>query len=260
MTSVNSPVRALPRDLLVIIGLELALIVALHLVGTAQSTVPIRSLGTWLADSDPTVVVVALARLAGLLLGYWLLTSTLAYAAAHLLGWESVTGILRWVTLPVVRRVVHGVTAISLTSASLVGPAAFSVSPALAESVESTDDDSTTDGADDEAADDEPIDAAGWPSPGGDGEFWRPDAITTPVSTAEDADDAESTHTVVEGEHLWSIAESHLRGVTGRAVTEDEICEYWVRVMDVNRDSLRSGDPDLIYPSERITLPPVFAD
>jgi hypothetical protein len=41
------------------------------------------------------------------------------------------------------------------------------------------------------------------------------------------------------------------------ALTNREIAVYWLKVCSVNRDSLRSGDPDLIYPGEIVKLPPV---
>ena len=33
--------------------------------------------------------------------------------------------------------------------------------------------------------------------------------------------------------------------------------ELWVEVVDANRSSIRSGDPDLIFPGEQVTLPAV---
>jgi nucleoid-associated protein YgaU len=37
----------------------------------------------------------------------------------------------------------------------------------------------------------------------------------------------------------------------------DEISPYWRVVIETNREGLRSGDPDLIYPGETVVLPPV---
>lgn len=255
------------------LGLELAVVVALHLAGTPASTVPIRSLGSWLSTSEPTVVLLALARLSGLVIGYWLLTSTALYAAAHLCGWDSLAGVLRWVTLPVVRRVVHGVTAVSLTSASIVGPAAVSIAPAMAQGTDEITDGETEDGETGDSIDDDesggdgsdgapgPVDAAGWPDLDVADDFWVPESVNQPTVADDDDDESEpGTHTVVEGDNLWVIAENHLRDVAGRDVTEDEICEYWVRLIAANEGSLRSGDPDLIYPSEILTLPPVYSE
>jgi hypothetical protein len=65
---------------------------------------------------------------------------------------------------------------------------------------------------------------------------------------------------VVSGDSLWTIAAGHLARATGRAVAEvpvGEVASYWARVVDHNRDALRSGNPNLIYPSEALELPPL---
>jgi nucleoid-associated protein YgaU len=67
-----------------------------------------------------------------------------------------------------------------------------------------------------------------------------------------------AAHTVVEGDNLWHIAAQHLATVTGRdraTLPVSEIAAYWVRVCDANRATLRSGDLDLIYAGEVVTLP-----
>jgi nucleoid-associated protein YgaU len=61
---------------------------------------------------------------------------------------------------------------------------------------------------------------------------------------------------VVEpGDHLWKISETEVARRLGRSARPDEVAPYWLSVIDANRDSLHSGDPDLIYPGESITLP-----
>jgi nucleoid-associated protein YgaU len=57
---------------------------------------------------------------------------------------------------------------------------------------------------------------------------------------------------VIAREHL-----SQQRGGGSGAPTNREVAEYWHRVIEANRDRLRSGDPDLIYPGEEIILPPL---
>ena len=61
------------------------------------------------------------------------------------------------------------------------------------------------------------------------------------------------------GDNLWTIARDHLRGARSGGSgepTNREVAEYWAKVVQANRHGLRSGDPDLIYPDERIELPP----
>jgi hypothetical protein len=61
-------------------------------------------------------------------------------------------------------------------------------------------------------------------------------------------------HVVVEGEHLWSIAAARVRAhhpEPSLAV----VTEYWLAVVAENRQTLRSGDPDLVHPGEVLRLP-----
>lgn len=57
---------------------------------------------------------------------------------------------------------------------------------------------------------------------------------------------------VERGDHLWKISSRHL----GPDAGETEIAPYWREVVEVNKPSLRSGDPDLIFPGEVVKLPP----
>jgi len=62
---------------------------------------------------------------------------------------------------------------------------------------------------------------------------------------------------VVEpGDHLWKISAAHVDSLLGRPAQPEEVSPYWLTVVEVNRDQLQSGDPDLIYPGEMISLPP----
>jgi len=71
---------------------------------------------------------------------------------------------------------------------------------------------------------------------------------------------AARSHRAAEGDNLWTISRDHLARVTNRRSSElsdHEIASYWLRVVAVNRTSLQSGDPDVIFPGELIMLPPV---
>ncbi len=62
---------------------------------------------------------------------------------------------------------------------------------------------------------------------------------------------------VQPGDHLWKISATHLEGILDRPAEPEEIDPYWRVVIETNRASLTSGDPDLIYPGEVIELPRV---
>jgi len=65
---------------------------------------------------------------------------------------------------------------------------------------------------------------------------------------------APSGNTVVvvrAGDNLWVIAQRALGNATNA-----EIASYWRRVIAANTADLRSHDPNLIFPGERVVLPP----
>ena len=59
--------------------------------------------------------------------------------------------------------------------------------------------------------------------------------------------------TVEPGDHIWKISAKHLSDIG----SESRVAPYWRRVIKQNLHNLRSGDPDLIYPGEVISLPEV---
>jgi nucleoid-associated protein YgaU len=63
-------------------------------------------------------------------------------------------------------------------------------------------------------------------------------------------------HVVVPGDNLWRIAATRLAAALGREPSDAEIAPYWQRVIAANRTTLRSGDPDLVFPGELVALPP----
>lgn len=194
----------------------------------------------WLSTTEVEVALAALGRLAGLALLAWIGLTTAVYAAARLLGVEA--GSMDWLSFGPVRRAIDGLLAGYL----LVG----SIAPAG-------------------AAVDAPID----PPPvvaGQTSEAVDPQYVPVPAgspSTAEDEVEEEAEtdgepfqpqRVVVEpGDHLWKLASDRLTEAWGRSPTEEEIAAYWRKVVEANRDRIRSGDPDLIFPDEEIVLPPL---
>lgn len=65
-----------------------------------------------------------------------------------------------------------------------------------------------------------------------------------------------ATVVIVEsGDHIWKISKESLGGALDREPRNDEVHPYWLDTIAINLDSLRSGDPDLIYPGEELVLP-----
>lgn len=97
------------------------------------------------------------------------------------------------------------------------------------------------------------VTAAGILGVGSAGADPGPQPVRIPPAMATRA--SSNTVVVARGDHLWKISERHLDLVLGRRPQNSEISPYWRRVIEANRPGLRSGDPDLIYPGEIVTLP-----
>lgn len=65
-----------------------------------------------------------------------------------------------------------------------------------------------------------------------------------------------SEHVVVRGDNLWTISRNALVDSGVASPSEAQIRDYWLKVIDANRASLRSGDPHWIFPGEIVKLPP----
>lgn len=70
-----------------------------------------------------------------------------------------------------------------------------------------------------------------------------------------DHGEASVTYTVQRGDHLWSITAGYLAAHLGRTAGAEEIAPLWNQLIEMNRDLIGSGDPNLIFPGERIVLP-----
>jgi nucleoid-associated protein YgaU len=83
------------------------------------------------------------------------------------------------------------------------------------------------------------------------------DQVRLPVSVAPpsepEPDSTSASVVVAKGDHLWKISARHL----GPDASNGEVAPYWLEVIDVNTPTLRSGDPDLIFPGEVVQLPTI---
>jgi nucleoid-associated protein YgaU len=93
---------------------------------------------------------------------------------------------------------------------------------------------------------------------------WPPTTVAAPTThrvapapTDPSAARRPATHLVVEGDNLWRIASARLAARYGRVPSDAEVVAYWRRLIDANRATLRSGDPNLIFPGEVVALPSV---
>jgi len=79
------------------------------------------------------------------------------------------------------------------------------------------------------------------------------DGVRVPFGIVDDQESPSGTVVVERGDHLWKISERHL----GPNTPDRQVAPYWREVIEVNTPTLRSGDPDLIYPGEVVALPEV---
>lgn len=76
-----------------------------------------------------------------------------------------------------------------------------------------------------------------------------PDDTTQTITT--------STVVVEKGDNQWDIAETMLASELDRQPTDAEIHPVWQELQELNEPNLRTGDPDLIYPDQKLDLPTI---
>jgi len=78
-----------------------------------------------------------------------------------------------------------------------------------------------------------------------------------PASPAAETPEA-PTWTIAPGDHLWHVAEATLGFTLGRPPRPAAIATYLDLLIDQNLDVLAvPGQPDLVFPGQVFTLPPV---
>lgn len=250
------PPRAAGR-LILLLGAELASLAGLLRLGSSPwLRVPRHDVLGWLAAAPVEDAAAACIRLAAIATLAWLLGGTVLYTAVRVARVGLAVRVLRWLTVPAVRRLVDRAVAVTVVTSCVAGAG----SPALADPV---------------APPPPGVVAPSWfadrPPPGlatppraaparsppamrprarPSDAAARPRRPSTPRTTAPSRPPGPVVHEVVAGDSLWGVA---ARRVGSRDA--EVVGAYWVRVVAVNRDRIRSGDPDLIYPGERIVLP-----
>ena len=246
----------------------------------ALSTAALHRLGRWfplemLFDSggplEPTLA--AVLRLIGLGVGYWLAASTLLYLIGRACKLPTAIRAVSWATIAPVRRLIDGIVAGALVvTVGLPAHAGTMTEPGYVP-IPAGDQTSA-----DPAMAENPIPGTGdWPlipqtdlPEGRRRAGQRPlppianpgtanPGTANPGSTGVPAAASfEATEIVVRpGDHMWALAEQRLSAARGRVVSDSEIAPYWLQVVAINLSSIRSGDPDLIFPGEVLALPAI---
>jgi hypothetical protein len=176
----------------------------------------------WLLHASTEDLVAVAAHTVGLALAYWLLAATVLSCARRAVPrWRGRLA-LDLVTPPALRRVLDRAWVLGVGASLAIG----AVHPAGASA----------------ARRDEPVPRT--PAP-----------VTAPPPAPLAVRPPPRAVSVRAGDNLWVIA--------GRALEQDQrraapgaVAAYWHEVIAANAASLRSHDPNLIFPGERIVLPP----
>jgi len=242
----NAVLRSTPRILRLVVTLaaQVAAVVALGALGSRpELRVPFGHLAGWLRTTPATDVVVATCRVVALVGAWWLLAGTLFYTVARAARVPGAARAAACITLPAVRRAVDTALFVSVATIGALSPVAAgaATSPVPPPSTVVRDGHS---GAL------QSLPAASSPAP----------PTTEPAPAPPVTAKVETEIVVASGDNLWDLAARQLAATWSRprtALADDEIARYWVQVCDRNRATLASGDPNLISPGERITLPAV---
>ena len=219
--------------------------------------------GQWAAAREPVVATVAVLRLVVLALAWYLVGVTTVGAVARLARIASLVRLADTLSIPVVRRVLQASLGVGLATAVVAAstPGLVSPRPAAAPAAASTDPADLDEPTMQPLADPAPVPPGMRPLPRD--EPAPPDPATThpvtPADTRQRTDEAVAdTWTVASGDHLWAIAEAHLRDTLGAAPSDEVVATYWHRLVEANRGRLVDpDDPDLVVPGQRFVLPAV---
>lgn len=215
----------------------------------------------WFEAASVEVAIGGTMRTVGLTLGYWLVGSTTLYVLASRVHRRP--RLVARVTLPIARRLADRAMATALVGSIVLSP----VSPAVAEQPPPPPlvFDITSDGVpvphirSAEPAIDEGRVTEGEPADTEQPAPRRVDAIEptpqTDPSRMTAATPPSSKYTVVPGDSLWIIAVREVEQIAGNDAAT--VSSYWRSVVAANRTTLRSGDPNLIYPGEIVNLPDI---
>jgi hypothetical protein len=256
--------------IVLLLTVEVAALEALRRIG-AGLPLPGRAPYPWVAQAPAEDVIAVAAWLAAVVVAAWLFLTTAAYLVTRIAGLPRAAHVLRRLTAPMIRRLVDGALVLTL-AASVAAPAvpagATELPPPLVLHVA---DDAPAETVPDLAPFGGPALRVVPPGVGSAGFAPAPSTVVVPVTeppspaaTEPRSPDPEpvpdpgttaARHTVVPGDNLWTIAAAHLRAHGSL----DGVAPYWRQVIAANRATLRSGDPNLIFPGEIVTLPPIGA-
>lgn len=260
--------RSSPWPLLAWFVLLLAGLAAFHRLGVGRLAGPPLSPASWeswAAARDPLVAIVALLRVGVLGVAWYLVGVTTIGLAARLsrAGW--IVAVTDRITVPVVRRLLHGALGLTMATAvatSVPWPVSFrSVEPAWAVADVRADGSSGRPMAPAGARHGHEASVTADPLPSlrpipRDGELVLPLRHRAAARSATAGSAHSPRYDVRSGDSFWTIASAQLEAHAGREVSDAEIVAYWRTLIDANRDRLADPhNPDLLFPGQSLRLP-----
>ncbi|MEX1008240.1 MAG: hypothetical protein WD271_10410 [Acidimicrobiia bacterium] len=228
-------------SLLVVLSVEAIAVAAVHRLGTrAPFNLPMDDLEPWLRAAPEDALAAAL-RVVALVFAWWLLVATVAYACARAVAIPAAVRACEWATPRTIRRTVDRVLAASIVAGAVTAPVS-------AHSVGAVQDPPPQVSVDVRSGKSLETLPSEWSPPVG---------VDPPMDPPIDR--LAATVVVAPGDNLWDLSASALASETGRergTLENDEVARYWRTVCDANRETLRSGNVNLIYPGEVVALPP----
>jgi LysM domain len=247
-----------------------AAVTTLHILGRERvPTPPLRSLDdlrAWANQHDGTVVPLAILRLAGLALGWYLLVITAANGAIRAAGntGPPLRRIVERATPASLRRLFEGAAGAGMVSLVAIGAVAPSPNPTPSSSPQST---MVLHRLPDEARPSPVVPSSG-PTTVTTPRITpiappQPSVTTTsaPTSGAERAPPpavVDDTRVIEAGESFWSVARDQVAEALRANADDAEVRSYWLRLIEANRSILVDpSNPDLLFVGQTLTLPPV---
>ena len=245
---------------------EGAAIVALTAIGREPAfRIPLAHLDDWLAATPSTDALVAALRWVALVGAWWLLAGSLVYVVAAVTRVPTAVRAVRWAALPPVRRMVDAAFVATVVGGAVLAPATAGARDTGPPPTTLVRDGRGGDLASLPPATTAPPTLPPAPPAAAPARTPAPTPAPTPAAVPPAAPPpppggGEVQVVVAPGDDLWALAAGRLaatRGIAPAAVADAEIAPYWVAVCERNRAALASGDPNLIFPGEIVTLPPV---
>ena len=222
-----------------------------------------------LLAATPDTALLGVVWMLAISLTGWLTVTTIAAVLANVSRVPSAIRAIDWITIPPIRRMAQRITAVSVVAASLATPSASLATepPPIPVVVVSDSPDVSAIPVVGVVVVAEPkpppvpmpivteVAVEEITAPTTD----PPPEIPLPTPARRLPDEAPPTYTVRPGDNMWTITASYLAAELGEPASNARISEVWRITMDLNRDSIRSGNVDLIFPGEQLTLPPIAA-